>query len=226
MSRLAAEVGLKQSSLYYYFPNARRCVAAARRQGQRGPARAGRARSPPTAARRRPSCYRFVRGDVEALCALPFDINEIHRIADPRPRAASPTTGRERAPPGAPPRRHRRAAASPRGELRPVDPRLTALTIMANDEGVQNWYRLGTQARGPAIGGAVADLVVGGLLADGLAGTAVRDDPSGRRRVSTPLLKRSRPVLHRETRAKQTVPTVTVEPAADSAPPAHREEPP
>ena len=25
--------------------------------------------------------YRFVRGDVEALCALPFDINEIHRIA-------------------------------------------------------------------------------------------------------------------------------------------------
>ena len=27
----------------------------------------------------------FIRGDVEALCALPFDINEVHRIAAREP---------------------------------------------------------------------------------------------------------------------------------------------
>ena len=38
---------------------------------------------------------------------------------------------------------------------------------MGNDEGVQNWYRLGTSRRPRAIGEAMADLVVGGLLVDG-----------------------------------------------------------
>ena len=44
----------------------------------------------------------------------------------------------------------------------------TALTIMANDEGVQNWYRLGTAPLRdqPTIGRSLADLAVGGLLLD------------------------------------------------------------
>ena len=50
-----------------------------------------------------------------------------------------------------------------RGDL---DPALTALTIMSNDEGVQNWFRLGSKRRPAAIGRAMADLVVGGLLAE------------------------------------------------------------
>jgi len=63
------------------------------------------------------------------LSALPFDINEIHRIAARQARAVSRATGRSG------PRLERRLAglvrggASPPPELREVDPRLTTLTI-------------------------------------------------------------------------------------------------
>ena len=164
MSRLAAEVGLKQSSLYYYFPNRDAVVAALVAQANVVPlalvdgiiADGGSAGA---------SLYRFVRGDVEALCALPFDINEIHRVAmRDRDRFADYWTERRRL--------ERRLASMIQrgiaaGELRTVDPRLTALTIMSNDEGVQNWFRLGTARKPRAIGEALAAVVVGGLLAHG-----------------------------------------------------------
>src|SRR5205085_858183 len=84
--------------------------------------------------------YRFVRGDVEAWCALPFDINEIHRLAA-RQRDRFGGYWEERR------RLERRLMGLLRegiaaGELRGVDPRLTTLTILANDEGMQNWHRL------------------------------------------------------------------------------------
>jgi AcrR family transcriptional regulator len=162
MSRLAEEVGLKQSSLYYYFRSREEVTAALvaranvvplelldriRHDGGSAPAQ----------------LHRFIRGDVEALCLLPFDIGEIHRIAA-RERDRFDDYWRERA------RMESRLAAVIRtgiaaGELRRVDATLTALTIMANDEGVQNWYRLGTRRKPAAIGAAMADLVVGGLLA-------------------------------------------------------------
>ncbi len=162
MSRLAAEVGLKQSSLYYYFPNRDAVVAALVAQANVVPlelvdgiiADGGSAAS---------SLYRFVRGDVEALCALPFDINEIHRVAM-RDRERFADYWKER-------RRLERRLASivdtgiRSGEFRDVDPRLIALTIMANDEGVQNWFRLGTSRRARTIGETLATLVVAGLLA-------------------------------------------------------------
>ncbi|MCU1500675.1 MAG: hypothetical protein JWM12_29 [Ilumatobacteraceae bacterium] len=164
MSRLAAEVGLKQSSLYYYFPNRDAVVAALVAQANVVPlalvdgiiADGGSAAS---------NVYRFVRGDVEALCALPFDINEIHRVAT-RDRQRFAAYWKER-------RRLERRLGSMvdrgivAGEFRDVDPRLIALTIMSNDEGVQNWFRLGTSRRPRAIGEALAALVVGGLLAPG-----------------------------------------------------------
>jgi AcrR family transcriptional regulator len=164
MSRLAAEVGLKQSSLYYYFPNRDAVVAALVAQANVVPlalvdaiiADGGSAAA---------SIYRFVRGDVEALCALPFDINEIHRVAI-RDRERFAGYWRERR------RLERKLAAlvqrgTTDGELRDVDARLTALTIMSNDEGVQNWFRLGTTRSPRAIGDALAGVVVGGLLAAG-----------------------------------------------------------
>lgn len=164
MSRLAAEVGLKQSSLYYYFPNRDAVVAALVAQANVVPlqlidgilAEGGSAGA---------SLYRFVRGDVEALCALPFDINEILRVAT-RDRDRFADYWRERA------RLERRlaglvSAGTTSGELRPVDARLTALTIMSNDEGVQNWYRLGSRRRPRAVGEALAAIVVGGLLGAG-----------------------------------------------------------
>jgi hypothetical protein len=105
----------------------------------------------------------FVQGDVEALCALPFDINEMHRVAA-RDRDRFATYWSERR------RLERRLTAIVRsgiagGQLRPVDASLVAVTIMANDEGVQNWYRLGTSRRPRAIAAALAELTVGGLLA-------------------------------------------------------------
>jgi len=162
MSRLAAHVGLKQSSLYYYFPNREAVIAALVARANVIPLEliggivAGGGSAPA-------QLYRFVRGDVEALCSLPFDINEIHRVAM-RDRERFATYWSERN------LLERRLAAVVRrgvrdGELRPVDAHLTALTIMANDEGVQNWYRLGSKRRPSAIGEALATTVVGGLLA-------------------------------------------------------------
>ena len=175
MSRLAAEVGLKQSSLYYYFPNRDAVVAALVAQANIVPlelveriiADGGSAAS---------SVFRFVRGDVEGLCALPFDINEIHRVAM-RDRDRFAEYWRERG------RLERRLASMIShgmdvGEFRTVDPRLTALTLLANDEGVQNWFRLGTTRKPRVIGDAVAAMVVGGLLAPGRSVEDVIDEVS------------------------------------------------
>ena len=117
--------------------------------------------------------YRVIRADVAALCALPYDLNEIHRLAArDREAFARYWTEREqlvealagdRAPP-----------ASSGGELRAVDPRLTALTMMSNDEGTQNWLRVAGRDGAPAcrpvaaerhaVGAFLADLTVRGLL--------------------------------------------------------------
>jgi TetR/AcrR family transcriptional regulator len=160
MARLAAEVGLGQSSLYYYFRSREEVVAALVARANVVPlalidAITADAGSVPS------KLYRFVVGDVEALCALSFDINEIHRIAA-RERERFADYWRERR------QLERRLGALVRtgvdaGELREVDPHVTALTIMANDEGTQNWYRLRPQ-RPRSVALALADITVGGLL--------------------------------------------------------------
>jgi TetR/AcrR family transcriptional regulator len=162
MSRVAAEVGLQQSSLYYYFRRKEQLVAelvaranvvplqVVRRISQQG--------GPPPA-----QLYRFVRDDVVALCGLPFDINEVHRIAA-RDADGFADYWKERAAMERLLGRMVRQGIDD-GSLRPVDPRLTTLTLMANDEGVQNWYRRGSRWKPAAIGRSMADLAVGGLLA-------------------------------------------------------------
>ena len=164
MSRIAAEVGLKQSSLYYYFRRKEEIVAALVARANVVPLELVRSivaqgGSAPA------QLYRFVRADVIALCALPFDINEVHRIAA-RDTEGFASYWKERAV------LERRLAGILRsgvraGELRTVDPRLTALTILANDEGVQNWFRLGSRWSSRAVGLQLADLVVSGLLPPG-----------------------------------------------------------
>ncbi len=163
MSRNAAEVGLKQSSLYYYFRRKEEILAALVARANVVPLElikqvtddGGSAAA---------QLYRYVQADVAALCALPFDINDIHRIAvrDPVEFASywkeRESLERQLA------RIIRRGTAD--GQLRSVDPKLTALTVLSNDEGVQNWYRLGSRWKVEAIGSQLADLVVGGLLAD------------------------------------------------------------
>ena len=120
--------------------------------------------------------YRFVRGDVVALCRLPFDINEVHRYAA-RDRQRFATYWKER-------RTLQSSLAAiiqegiADGSLRAVHPRLAALTLMSNDEAVQNWFRHDTRPiRDPAaIGAAIAELSIAGLLADPAAVATVGDE--------------------------------------------------
>ena len=164
MARLAAEVGLGQSSLYYYFRSREDVVAALVARANIVPLELIRAITG-TDATAAAKLHCFVCGDVEALCALPFDINEIHRIAA-RDRHRFGDYWRERS------KLERRVSSLlseglKTGELRPVDARLTALHVLAADEGTQNWYRLQASARAPRVALALADLVVAGLLAPG-----------------------------------------------------------
>jgi TetR/AcrR family transcriptional regulator len=162
MSRIASEVGLKQSSLYYHFHSRDEVVAALMARANVVPLElidGVTATDEPVP----DQLHRFVKGDVEALCALPFDINEVHRIAARDvDRFADYWSDRRRL--------ERKLSALIRrgidaGELRSVPPRLTALTIMANDEGVQNWFRLGTTTTPAQIARHLADLTVAGLQA-------------------------------------------------------------
>jgi TetR/AcrR family transcriptional regulator len=170
MSRLATEVGLGQSSLYYYFRNREEVVAALVAEANVVPLSLVEqiTAAPGSVAAK---LHRFVVGDVEALCALPFDINEIHRIAG-REQERFASYWKERAA-----LERKLAALVKEGvadrQLRAVDPRLTTLTILANDEGTQNWYRLKPRrAREAAV--ALADLTVAGILAPGCSIEDVR----------------------------------------------------
>jgi TetR/AcrR family transcriptional regulator len=175
MARIATEAGLAQSSLYYYFHSKEEVLAAivaranvvplelvARIEAEGGPAAV--------------RLYRFVHGDVRALCRLPFDINEVHRYsARDRERFAQYWDERRTL--------RRRIAAIVRDGIaenafRDVDPALAALTVMSNDEAVQNWTRFEPDRRRGAAAAArfVADLTVGGLLAPGVPLDQVRDE--------------------------------------------------
>jgi TetR/AcrR family transcriptional regulator len=161
MSRVAAEVGLQQSSLYYYFRRKEVLVAELVARANVVPLQVVRRiaeQGGPAAAQ----LYRFVRDDVIALCGLPFDINEVHRIAARDPDGFT-DYWKERAAMERLLSRMVRTGVDD-GSLRPVDPRLTTLTLMANDEGVQNWYRRGSRWKPATIGRSMADLAIGGLL--------------------------------------------------------------
>ncbi len=173
MARLAAEVGLGQSSLYYYFGSREHVVAALVSRANVVPLELVGAITTVTGS---PAAklHRFICGDVEALCALPFDINEIHRIAA-RDRHRFDGYWRERA------KLERRLSTlivegMAVGALRTVDPRLTTLHVLAGDEGTQNWFRLRASARAAKVGESLADLVVSGILAEAVALADVRQE--------------------------------------------------
>jgi len=175
MAEIARRSGLQQSSLYYYFRNKEQVLDEVVAEANRAPLAlvAGVRRDGGSAAIQ---LYRIIRADVMALCALAYDLNEVHRLAARDPAAF---------------RRYWRdrdrliddvtaviADGVAAGELRDVDPRLTALTILSNDEATQNWMRAPGPGRGAradahlglgaphAVGGFLADLTVRSLLAD------------------------------------------------------------
>ena len=172
MSRIAKEVGLRQSSLYYYFSRKEEIVATLVARAnvlsleliERISDEGG---SAPL------QLFRFVRGDVIALCALPFDINEIHRVAVRDPEGFATYWVERSALERHLSRIIRRGVDD--GELRPVHVRRAALTVLSNDEGVQNWYRGGVSTPGWRVGTEMADLTVGGLLSDATLLDAVRN---------------------------------------------------
>jgi hypothetical protein len=118
-----------------------------------------------------------VRFYAETLCAFPSDINEIHRLAGEDEKTFARYWHERQRLNDAVERLIADGVAT--GDLHDVDPRLAALTVLANDEAVQNWYRPVEGIRlagrsgeaggeyGPAeIAAFLADLTVRGLLSD------------------------------------------------------------
>lgn len=162
MAAIAERAGLKQSSIYYWFRSKSEILGSILERVNRVPleiVRRQRAAAGPVADR----LYQLVRDDVLALCGFPFDINEIHRLAARDPEAfASYWVERRRLDEGV---AALIAEGIERGELRDVDVRLAARTLLANDEATQNWYRVAAGRR---------HLVSAERLADHVADAAVR----------------------------------------------------
>lgn len=173
MAQIAEAAGLGVSSLYYYFRNKHEIVERIVVDANRAPldlAAAARARHPDAARQ----LHAFVRADVAALCHVPFDINEIHRLAsDDAESFARYWADRERLV------QEITAIVNygiTSGDFVAVAPALAAVTILANDEAVQNWYRprpagaprpADVDGLGPdQIGLFVADQALRGLLRD------------------------------------------------------------
>jgi AcrR family transcriptional regulator len=138
MAEIAARAGLQQPSLYYYFRSKLDVLRHILDDVNRIPLaiveRARRAGGP-VAVR----LHWVIYQDVLALCRFPFDINEVHRLSAGNPEAFERYWVE---------RQQLNdevealvAEGIGRGELRDVDARLAALSLLANDEATQNWFR-------------------------------------------------------------------------------------
>ena len=107
--------------------------------------------------------YRIIRADVVALCALPYDLNELHRLAARDPETLRRGTGGNGSSwSGASPVvRRRRRRGRVRDGRRPAHRAHRAVERRGRPELDARW---GPRLRTGPIGLAVADLVVGGLL--------------------------------------------------------------
>lgn len=176
MAEIAEASGLQVSSLYYYFASKHEMLEAIVSDVNRIPLEAldeAVAVHDSAAA----GLHAFIAADASALCEFPFDINEIHRLAGEDEAVFGRYWDERQELNDRVEDLISRGVAA--GELVDVDPHLTALTLLANDEAVQNWYRPvgsrrlagrgGAQTTGytPAdIGRYLADLALRGLLVD------------------------------------------------------------
>lgn len=174
MAEIAEAAGLGASSLYYWFRSKQQILEVIVTDVNRLPlefAERAAAQGGSPAVR----LWRLVRFDAETLCAFPFDINEIHRLAgEDEETFARYWEERQRLHDAVEQLIADGIAAK---ELLEVDPRLAALTVLSNDEAVQNWYRpvegIRLAGRSSEAGGDygpseialfLADLTVRGLL--------------------------------------------------------------
>lgn len=176
MSEIADGAGLQQSSIYYYFRNKEEILRDIVVNVNRIPlAFLARINAEGSSAGVR--LFRLVRFDTETLCSFPYDINEIHRLSAQDPQTFTEYWTERQALNDGVEQLVREGIDA--GEFRDVDARLTALTILANDEGVQNWYRPvgdrrlrgrprseGGEYAPREIGTFLAELTLTGLLAE------------------------------------------------------------
>ncbi|AUX34193.1 MULTISPECIES: TetR/AcrR family transcriptional regulator [Sorangium] len=177
MLEIAQAAGLRQSSLYYWFRRKELIVAEILQQVNRLPLSYAR-RLEASGGAADVQLWRFVRFDVETVCGFPLEITEIHRFSERDPEAFATYWAERRALTEAVAAMIGRGVGE--GTFREVDAYLCALTVLAQDESVQNWYRPGGAGRihplaasdAAALGyrpeqiaELVADQTVGGLLA-------------------------------------------------------------
>jgi AcrR family transcriptional regulator len=172
MAQIAERAGLKQSSIYYWFRSKSDILTSILERVNRIPlAIAERERTAPGPVAVR--LLRLVREDVVALCGFPFDINEIHRLALRSPSEfAAYWEERDRLDGEV---EALVAEGLSAGELRAVDARLAARTILAADEATQNWFR-SSRRDGydvDAVADHVAEVALRSLLADPAAYPAI-----------------------------------------------------
>ena len=175
MAQIAERAGLQQSSIYYWFRSKAEILGSILERVNRIPleiVERERAATGPVAGR----LYRLVREDVLALCGFPFDINEIHRLARREP-AEFGAYWDERD------RLDNEVEAlvlegQRSGELRVLDARLAARTLLAGDEASQNWFRSEQRAgyTEEQVADHIAEAALRSLLADPSTFAAVRAD--------------------------------------------------
>lgn len=171
MADIASEVGLGVSSLYYYFRNKNAVLERIVEDVNQIPLeilRDVRDTFPSVDLQ----LHAFIRRDAEALCDFPFDINEIHRLAGSEPDTFERYwTDRQLLLRGV---TGLIEAGIGDGTFIEVDPQMTALTVLANDEALQNWFRppasvvraSASDVDAADAGTFLADLTVRGLLSD------------------------------------------------------------
>ncbi len=138
MAQIAEAAGLRQSSLYYYFRR-KELILQATFSVNRAPLEfLERIRADAGGPDLR--LYRLIRFDAAQLCLAPCDVNEVWRISLVEPDLFTDFWADRR-------ELHKRVEQLVRQGIADeqfveVDPRLTALTLMATNEGAQNWWRL------------------------------------------------------------------------------------
>jgi TetR/AcrR family transcriptional regulator len=135
MAEIAEGAGLRQSSLYYYFGRKELILEAA----------FGLTRAPAELIRqlRRDTpglaLFRLLHRDATQLCLTPCDVNEVWRVARVEAELFAEFWEDRR-------ELHRRvegfvSKGAGDGSFHEVDARLTALNLVAANEGAQNWWR-------------------------------------------------------------------------------------
>jgi len=191
MLEIAEQSGLGQSSLYYWYRRKELIVAELMQQVNRLPLAFAR-QLEEEGQGADVQLYRLVQFDVLTVCEFPLEITEVHRLSR-RERAAFDTYWRER----------RELTATIEGLLvrgvetgvfRGVDTYMAALTIIAQDESVQNWWTRdqrprvrghgdpqATRYRAEEVAEYVATQTVGSLVAASSRIAAIKKRASGQR---------------------------------------------